>query len=901
MVWILICFIFICPGFLFGKEKTPIFFDAQSSSLSQDGRYQTFEGQVMAVSSQVLVSGDEIRFDRVEQSLEASGHVLVVSGSQILGGDRLLYRMDSKHLKLTRAWFISDDPSKSKVLSEAFLGITPQELALEAGRVEQLKKIQEEIDHLLESVPKEDLLTITPQYAALRQKADTIRGMDQPYLNRFPQEKRDQLFLRRKFWNESRAQKRVLPKGYGYFRIQGDKIETLEPGIFYAENASLSPCRCEEGESAPWGIRGRTIGAKDNGYADLTHAVITIKNIPILYLPYMKVPIKNKRQSGFLLPDFSYKSGQGSIYSLPFFWDLGPDQDLTIDSDYYEKRGFHLGLDYRYQDTASSGWHIIGDGGRDELQKSKRGRLQWDGQRFVTDRLSFVTQGTVLGDRRYFQDYEITRFQESTGFFEKEALLYTQAQWQLHWDEPSFYLGVGGTHGDYLIRDPKTRILEEPIRMKYQSRLFSLFPKSRIPVYGSLDYEGKFLQPSTPSQTKAPLGQGLWQKARFRSVIPLLTETAIDANGYADWKWSWIHSHLKGKEDFTRIYSFETGLNLNLPMEGRLDLWENDFLEHKMNWGMGVSYQPFVKVSPDGAYGTLKTGKIPLTFFEEDSRDPFFKTGSVLQKDTLPHTLITFQTKHSWGLGSTLWQPVHPSFTNWTSYPGDLLGSSDHFYLEMAQKELESMMEQPGGEVLGEDGRWQVTRYEKKVKSGTPFLNLQSKIIYDYRAKEKPWSPLASQAGLFLFGGSATALSTYDLEKKYHTHLHLIFTSPALLGVVGSYSHIKDRSIKMINKEDWDFYDRYTKEWGLRGTVFRYFPWALSYGLQDDQGLGSEKTEDRNMARMALGYQSPTQCWGVRFEWTKPYDKKDWKKDGIYLVNVLVKALGHTREYNVLK
>ena len=51
----------------------------------------------------------------------------------------------------------------------------------------------------------------------------------------------------------------------------------------------------DDDESPAWGFHAERIDAQSGGYIDFTDAVLKIKDIPILYLPRLKIPLKSER------------------------------------------------------------------------------------------------------------------------------------------------------------------------------------------------------------------------------------------------------------------------------------------------------------------------------------------------------------------------------------------------------------------------------------------------------------------------------------------------------------------------------------------------------------------------------------------------------------------------------
>ena len=91
-------------------------------------------------------------------------------------------------------------------------------------------------------------------------------------------------------------------------------------------------CKKEDGKCPPWSMKARKIRhdkLKKTIYYD--HATLKLYDVPIFYFPYFFHPDPTvKRQSGFLIPTFSNSTNVGSGFSIPYFWAINKDRDITF-------------------------------------------------------------------------------------------------------------------------------------------------------------------------------------------------------------------------------------------------------------------------------------------------------------------------------------------------------------------------------------------------------------------------------------------------------------------------------------------------------------------------------------------------------------------------------------------
>ena len=130
-----------------------------------------------------------------------------------------------------------------------------------------------------------------------------------------------------------------------HFYIKGDKIQKVGKNSYAVDKASISTC---DGDRPAWKITGRNLNVTVEGYGFVKHAALWAKKIPVLYTPFLIFPVKLKRQSGLLVPQFGYSDRKGTEYIQPFYWAINRSSDATFYVDYMAHRGEKLGLEYRY-------------------------------------------------------------------------------------------------------------------------------------------------------------------------------------------------------------------------------------------------------------------------------------------------------------------------------------------------------------------------------------------------------------------------------------------------------------------------------------------------------------------------------------------------------------------------
>lgn len=131
-------------------------------------------------------------------------------------------------------------------------------------------------------------------------------------------------------------------------RIHGvaEQLHKFGDNVINLEQSEISSC--EPGDNA-WSIRGSEISLYPDGHYGIAENMrINIKDVPVLYMPYVRFPIGSERLTGFLFPAISHTSQNGWDSGIPFYWNIAPEMDATITPRYLSERGPLLEVDVRH-------------------------------------------------------------------------------------------------------------------------------------------------------------------------------------------------------------------------------------------------------------------------------------------------------------------------------------------------------------------------------------------------------------------------------------------------------------------------------------------------------------------------------------------------------------------------
>ena len=127
--------------------------------------------------------------------------------------------------------------------------------------------------------------------------------------------------------------------------LTGREISKTGPSTYHIIDADATTC---DGDRPDWHITAKDLEVTIEGYAFAKHTAFWARRMPVLYSPYFIFPVKLKRQSGLLAPEFELSDRKGAAYLQPLFWAINDSMDATFFAHYMAKRGTRLGGEFRY-------------------------------------------------------------------------------------------------------------------------------------------------------------------------------------------------------------------------------------------------------------------------------------------------------------------------------------------------------------------------------------------------------------------------------------------------------------------------------------------------------------------------------------------------------------------------
>ena len=163
-----------------------------------------------------------------------------------------------------------------------------------------------------------------------------------------------------------------------------------------------------------WEFRAKSITIdKETGVGVARNATMRLGNVPFLYLPYFSFPVDDRRKTGLLYPTIGNTSRSGYEISTPYYLNLAPNYDATLDPRIYSERGAMLAGEFRYLTPGSRGQlnveYVPNDHGESDgladTQGDSRYLVKFSDRTLLWQGWQFVGSYNHASDSSYLYDY----------------------------------------------------------------------------------------------------------------------------------------------------------------------------------------------------------------------------------------------------------------------------------------------------------------------------------------------------------------------------------------------------------------------------------------------------------------------------------------------------------------
>ncbi len=974
---------------LFGDNlKKTFYFDADSTSFTKDSKIKIFEGNVVAIAPGTLISADKITHNSETGHIYASGHTILISGDQVFVGEDLEFEMESQNITIKKAVLVAKEINYTRKIVDDLLGLTFNEIEFEAARAKKLGDLELERRRFMDDYSRldaeEKLQTFRIEaYIKILSQIDSISAQPNPWIINRPPSQRKVFLRRRELWDKAKQEQNLAGgEAVGYFRLSGATITRRQGNDYSSQAVSWSPCRCEEGESPAWSIQSGNVEAQMQGYLDFYNPVIKIGDVPILYAPFLRLPLKNTPQSGFLVPSFASQSSTGFVIGLPAYMRFSEQSDMTFSPEILEKRGFRLGVESEYRFSESFKFKFEGEGIRDRIwlkeagarteeralyrqglnaailknaddviapgsedeqfarlsnpsywegQRQKgacaiypslaeakeclekelstslvtpenewRGKAVWGATRYLTPRLSFVTNGEIFSDHRYLEDLEVSK-----GFTEAIAGVpfrsFATSRYRLNLDQQNFYFGVFGSYSDHQLGGGFWTGKQTPVAAKYRSRYYSL-GNSGIFASAALESRQIYDRDSRDLVDKTDLlGGGRRDVYQVNTIAPLNMIEELQTSLFLDLEGrSFVHPDLPEKT--SQIKTSKFGILSRLPVKGQVlvgdSIWKHDF-----TLNTSLSIRPFSE--REGIYGELfdyvdkDTGQTVKatdrwTWFASDlgveSANLLIPTDDVLTKQEK----INFESINFWSFFAKTWdrefQPSRAKSIEERA-KADLNGWSEAESKngEQALPFNMSLVNRVSYDRVKARKREELRATVEALRKANAEITNKGQSPINVPDLPEPWSELVTEAGMGIYSIGLSHVSTWNLYRNFLSKSNYGLSLSPFVDTSISLGYELEKKPIVDSNGRFSALDTRTRSVGTQAFVMKQLNAVWKYAKKVTQN----EPDFKYSTTLGLEYLSMSDCWGLNLVRIKEFDKSE--KEASWRLELNVILLGEKR------
>jgi LPS-assembly protein len=249
---------------------------------------------------------------------------------------------------------------------------------------------------------------------------------------------------------------------------KAQRINFLSEDEAQVVDGTYSTC---QGPNPDWYLKARSLNldqGRDVGTAGAT--IIYFKDVPFIGTPALSFSLSGARRSGWLPPTPSYSSKGGAELTAPYYFNIAPNRDLTLNPRYISRRGLQLGAVARYIGETDAGNYYEGRTFVEYLPNDKEAhRDRWQLHSLHTQGLAKDwTYGWNLraaSDNNYPNDFSKTVSSSA----ERQLLKELRTDYR-------------GEFWSLTARAQKYHVLQDPAALSDKDPLFVTRPYDRLPA-----------------------------------------------------------------------------------------------------------------------------------------------------------------------------------------------------------------------------------------------------------------------------------------------------------------------------------------------------------------------------------------------------------------------------------
>ncbi|HYK91498.1 MAG TPA: LPS assembly protein LptD [Acidobacteriota bacterium] len=189
------------------------------------------------------------------------------------------------------------------------------------------------------------------------------------------------------------------------FLIDGRTILKTGRDTYRIQEGFITSC---QGKHPKWAFTLSKANIHVDRTARLHSFRFKIKGVPVLYFPYLVLPMERKeRSSGFLPFHTGTSTSKGRVFNEGYFQTLGPSADMTLYGEYFSLRGLAWGGVFRARPNKDTHLFVQAYGIHDKLGQGGA-QLVVDGESLLKDDWRAVARVNITSNFQFRQAFADT-------------------------------------------------------------------------------------------------------------------------------------------------------------------------------------------------------------------------------------------------------------------------------------------------------------------------------------------------------------------------------------------------------------------------------------------------------------------------------------------------------------
>lgn len=250
-------------------------------------------------------------------------------------------------------------------------------------------------------------------------------------------------------------------------RISAARAERTGGERTVFNNGTFTACEpCKEAPEKPplWQIKAaRIIHNNSEQRIYYENASVEFFGVPVAWFPYFAAPDPSvQRLSGVLSPHLVSKTRLGYGASVPLYWAIAQNYDVTFTPTYLSRQGFHADVFWRHRtENGSYNLRVNGIFQQDRSafnaapwlgagNRTFRGSISSRGRFYLNEKWTFGWDGAIATDKFYYADYKVKPTSLANNYFtESVSKVYLQGRGERSWFDLSAYHFLGVSTADW--------------------------------------------------------------------------------------------------------------------------------------------------------------------------------------------------------------------------------------------------------------------------------------------------------------------------------------------------------------------------------------------------------------------------------------------------------------------